>query len=456
MQRRIILASDAKVSEIQQSDLYMTVRARFFEATDANLNGVRVTPQFIEEIVANENSYVGLPLSADIKNLLAGNYDILGHMYDEKTGEFHSTQVGTFVHYEVEAEDDNGNEALIADVRIMKRNKKLCKAIAELFAEGRLKFSFEISCGSYSELDDGTLLIDADESNHFEGAAIVSYPACENAVALDLVANRVFNNTRIVGDNNNTETAADVAQKESITMNDENKTVVAETETAEKYVHTTTTIERTTSTYDNSTGEETRVTDVHSESVSGHAAEGINAESENSNNEIAASNEAANTDEVAAAKNTEEDDKNEDEEDEDEVDAAKKKKCGQASEDSSETTAETAEATASVVTKDNEETTTVAAETNEMHEGGNDESDVSIIASVDAMRAMIDTLLASVKSLTEKVEALTSDNAEQTIVVNASANNPFVDEGMKLEKSDTKRWSLLESEVKSTDYSRLL
>lgn len=176
------------ISEIQQSDIYMTVKARICEAPQANLNGARVTEAFIDEIVGNEARYVGLPLYADKKALINGNYNRLGHLYDEKTGEFHSTQIGSFYKFEKEVNGDSC--ALIGYARIPKRNRKLSKAISELFAEGALKFSFEVAVGEYDELDDETILIDASEHNYLEGTAIVTYPACEEAVALELVAQK--------------------------------------------------------------------------------------------------------------------------------------------------------------------------------------------------------------------------------------------------------------------------
>jgi len=174
------------ISEIQQSDIYLTVKARLFETPGANLNGVRVTPAFLAEIVEHQEKYVGLPLCADVKNLASGDYQHLGHLYDARTGEFHSAQIGSFYRYEKEETADGA--ALIGYARIMKRNKAVCRAISELFADGKLKFSFEISCGSYRELEDGTIEIDASEDNFLEGAAVVTFPACESAVALDLVA----------------------------------------------------------------------------------------------------------------------------------------------------------------------------------------------------------------------------------------------------------------------------
>jgi len=174
------------ISEIQQSDVFMTVKARICEAPKANLNGARVTEAFIDDVVDNEPRYVGLPLYADVRALTNGNYRRLGHLYDSKTGEFHSTQIGSFYQFEKEKLDDGC--ALIGYARIPKRNKKLSKAISELFADGALKFSFEVAVGEYEELDDDTILIDASDSNYLEGTAIVTFPACEEAVALELVA----------------------------------------------------------------------------------------------------------------------------------------------------------------------------------------------------------------------------------------------------------------------------
>lgn len=191
---KLVFAS--AISEIQQSDIFMTVKARICEAPAANLNGARVTEAFIDEIVGNENRYVGLPLYADIKALTNGNYRRLGHLYDSRTGEFHSTQIGSFYQFEKEEfETKVGEETqkgcyLVGYARIAKRNRKLSNALLELFADNALKFSFELNVGEYEELDDNTILIDASESNYLEGTAIVTFPACEDAVALELVAQR--------------------------------------------------------------------------------------------------------------------------------------------------------------------------------------------------------------------------------------------------------------------------
>ena len=183
-----ILKCVASASElIQQSDLYMTVKAVLFTTPTPNLNGVRCTEAFIDEIVANQDAYVGLPLNADIRSLESGQYNKLGHMFDSSTGTFATAIIGSFYKFE-KSVLPNGDIGLVGYARIMKRNQAVCTAVGELFASGNLKFSFEISCGSYTTLEDGTMLIDASKDNYLEGMCIVWSPACPEAVAKELVA----------------------------------------------------------------------------------------------------------------------------------------------------------------------------------------------------------------------------------------------------------------------------
>ena len=177
-----VLAS-AVISELQSSDIYLSLKARLFDLR-ANLNGVRVTEAFLDEIVDNEAKYICQPLYADIRGLIASR--TVGHMYNSRTKEFHSTQIGAFYHFEKEVEGDNA--FLIGYARVPKRNKALCKALSDLYIDNALKFSFELNCGAYSEDDDGTLVIDVDPSNYWEGECVVTFPACESAVAQELIA----------------------------------------------------------------------------------------------------------------------------------------------------------------------------------------------------------------------------------------------------------------------------
>ena len=288
------------ISEMKQSDMFMSVKMRILETPKANLNGVRVTEAFIDDVVADEERYVGLPLYADKKSLLSGKYGNLGHMYNAKTGEFYSTQIGSF--YQFEKEEFDGGAYLVGYARIPKRDKKLSKAIAELFADGALKFSFEIACSDYEEDEEGIFVIDASENNYLEGTAIVTFPACEDAVALEFVAQHEAGDTErgememaeveklenVVAEEETeatqseetetqpeqvaeqeTETAEtkveeiseaeesaeeETAETEDASCKKEEK--AEETETAEVYIHTTTTVIEDVHAFDSETGKE--------------------------------------------------------------------------------------------------------------------------------------------------------------------------------------------------------
>lgn len=268
MQKKI--TASAIISELQSSDMYISVRGRLCDMK-TNANGVAVTEAFIDEIVGNEEKYIGIPLCADVRGLI--NDRTIGHMYNKATGEFLSAIVGSMYHFEKEVVD--GNASLIINARIMKRYKAVCNAVAKLFSEGRLKFSFEITCGSYLQKDDGTILIDADESNYLEGAAIVSFPACEDAVAMELVAECLSKGDENMADNENIETvvaeepvieaAEEVSETEAeqqVNAEDEEQ-VNAETENASVIVRQEHEEVDAVHTYDTDSGEETHEYNHH-------------------------------------------------------------------------------------------------------------------------------------------------------------------------------------------------
>lgn len=231
------IVASAIVSELQSSDIHMTIKARLFDLK-ANLNGVRVTEGFLDEIVHNESKYQCIGLYADLRGLLANR--TIGHMYNARTGEFGSTMIGSFYHYEKEVDGDNAY--LVGYARLPKRNKAVCKAISELFADGSLKFSFEITCGEYTKLSDGTMVIDASEANYFEGEAVVTFPACEDAIALDLVAECLGKGDENMADckkkdKDKNEAVVDTdEEKLEETKTEETKTETAETEVADRII----------------------------------------------------------------------------------------------------------------------------------------------------------------------------------------------------------------------------
>lgn len=316
----------ASASELQSSDLYMTVKTTMFTVPSANLNGVRCTAEFLDEIVEHQDKYVALPLCADVVNLVKGKYEKLGHCYNARTGTFSSSIIGSFYKFEKE-EMENGETALVGYARIMKRNKNVCKAIGELFAEGALKVSFEISCGSYEELDDGTILIGCSDKNFLEGMCVVSFPACPDAIAHELVAEinsigkeademtDVIENAEVV-ESIVGEEQAEPAAEEVVAEEASEEQVIAESEPAEEQVEVaqeeeaqaeedkpeeTETAEvcvsvnhfetETVRSYDTETGVETVVTQSVEESVYGIPAEGqaqaVSAEAEEPEVEVA-------------------------------------------------------------------------------------------------------------------------------------------------------------------------
>ena len=221
------VVASAVISELQSSDIYLTLKARLFDLR-ANLNGVRVTEAFLDEIVENEAKYVCHPLYADIRGLIASK--TVGHMYNKRTGEFYSTQIGAFYHFEKEIDGDNAH--LVGYARVPKRNKALCKALSDLFTDNALKFSFELNCSVYGEDEDGTMVIDANPGNYWEGECVVTFPACETAVAQELIAECLGKGDENMADENMVNAESEVIAEEV----ENTEAVVAETEVAETEV----------------------------------------------------------------------------------------------------------------------------------------------------------------------------------------------------------------------------
>ena len=216
MDNRVFAASDICLSS-KSNDIFLFVTMRLLSAR-VNRNGDAVTEDFIDEIVANQETYAGLPVYVDKDNLLADRK--LGHNYNRVTRKFSTTQVGSLSGF-TKVEDEYGY-SLLAEARFPKREAEICEKILELYDAGSLNFSFEISyIPSAVVRKDGVLYIQANEHNMLTGLAIVSVPAYEEAVALSLVAE----------DESTQGNALDATEREGVeTMNDENKAteVIAE------------------------------------------------------------------------------------------------------------------------------------------------------------------------------------------------------------------------------------
>lgn len=200
MNKIILTASSVSVSELKSSRRYMTVSMRMF-STRENRNGTAVTEAFIDDIVANKNDYICMPLCADVPKLKKKDYRGLTHLYDKATHTFLADRVGGF--YDFEKVEDEYGVSLIGYARIDKRNDLICEAIEELYANDALHFSFEISAGYLME-NNGVTIVDAHPDNELTAMAIVSVPAYPESTALDLVAeaqidfNEMFASARFV------------------------------------------------------------------------------------------------------------------------------------------------------------------------------------------------------------------------------------------------------------------
>lgn len=186
--RLMFLAQEVVIAEEdKQNPVFLSIKLKLADNA-GNKNDEGITAAFISDLIKRQDEFECLPFYADVKNLLARNYDQLGHMYNRITKKFSSTQIGSLTDFYSET-DNNGVISLYATARVPKREREICIRLAELFELGKLCVSFEVRYNpEYTIEKDGVLFIDANEENALTGIALVSMPACEDAVALDMVA----------------------------------------------------------------------------------------------------------------------------------------------------------------------------------------------------------------------------------------------------------------------------
>lgn len=184
MNNIIMNASNILISELKSNRRYMALSMRMF-STRENLNHVAVTEAFIDNIIANKEEYICMPLCADVPKMKKKDYRGLTHLYDAKSGTFLADVIGGF--YDFEKVSDEFGISLIGHARVNKRIEAVCTAIEELYANNALNFSFEISAGELRE-ENGITIVDASDNNELTAMAVVSVPAYPESKALDLVA----------------------------------------------------------------------------------------------------------------------------------------------------------------------------------------------------------------------------------------------------------------------------
>ena len=222
----VLLASEVTIAEEDEklNPVFLSIEMKLADSA-GNRNNQGITAAFISDLINRQDEFECLPFYADVKNLLARNYDNLGHMYNRVTRKFSSTQIGSLTNFYSETDND-GVISLYATARVPKREKDICIRLAELYELEKLNVSFEVKYNpEYTIEKDGVLYIDANEENALTGIALVSVPACPDATALDMVASVADDSDEIVAES---EEQAERGEKNP--MNDENKLTAEVTE----------------------------------------------------------------------------------------------------------------------------------------------------------------------------------------------------------------------------------
>ena len=136
--------------ELQNTnDIYMTMNLRIL-STEKNLNNAIFQKSFLEGTVDDKEKLVGLPFVVN-KGALE-NDEYLTHELDTETGELKTDQVGSFVDFWIDEEDDK--DVLMGEVRIFKRFPTVCSKILEMYSEGILSTSCEVAITKYDEISE--------------------------------------------------------------------------------------------------------------------------------------------------------------------------------------------------------------------------------------------------------------------------------------------------------------
>ena len=232
-QKRLFLAESVSISEASKlNPIFLTVDVKLCDSV-ANKNQEGVTEGFINDIVSRQGDHVCLPFYADVKNLLAENYEQLGHLYNKVTRKFGTQMIGSMSEFYSETEDDV--VSLYGKIKVPKRDRDIVYRLVDLYEMGRFAVSVELSYDPREViLKDGAKFIDVSENSSLTGLCLVWRPACDDAYALDMVAEEADDSEEIVAESEEqpgrgeTETMKD---KEKITAEEQGEQIVAEAET---------------------------------------------------------------------------------------------------------------------------------------------------------------------------------------------------------------------------------
>ena len=225
----VFLAEDISISqESKLNPIFLSIDVKLCDSA-VNRNKEGVTESFIADVVSRANDHVCLPFYADTKNLLAENYEKLGHMFNKVTKRFGTSMIGSISDFYSKTDSD-GVTSLYGIIKVPKRDRDIVYRLVDLYEMGHFAVSVELRYDP-RELKkvEGGSLIDVSENSALTGLCLVWKPACSDAYALDMVAEESDDSTEI--DNQVEEQETDRGETE--TMEKENVMAEEVEQTAE-------------------------------------------------------------------------------------------------------------------------------------------------------------------------------------------------------------------------------
>lgn len=180
-----------KIMELSQNsnDIYMLLNMCIL-TNQVNLNNAKFTDDFINGVVENKDTFIGIPLCVNKFKLEGGMYNSLSHEFDQKTGQLKTQVIGAYSDYWTESDED-GTLKLMGSVKVYKRYPKVCEAMIELYEANELEMSCEVLVNGYSSIDGSVRSIGYEYDgnvNFLIGSAIVADPAEVRSKATLLIA----------------------------------------------------------------------------------------------------------------------------------------------------------------------------------------------------------------------------------------------------------------------------
>lgn len=192
MTKEILLGEVIEISTDESNDIYMSMHIRLLTNVK-NLNKARFTDAFIQSVVDNQEFYNCMPLVVERKKIESNQYSQMGHAV-RKNNTFETDQIGGFHKFysRMEYVEKYGKEVncLYGVARVFKRFGKVCESINELYEQGKLFFSVEVSVAEYKVNTEEERVIDAHLENILIGDCIVSFPAEKMSTVEILIAEK--------------------------------------------------------------------------------------------------------------------------------------------------------------------------------------------------------------------------------------------------------------------------